>query len=194
MTGDRRIAVIGSSGSGKTTLSRRIGAALGMPVIELDAINWQAGWRDLNIADPALFQQRVTAAIEPENWVSDGNYGLVRTAILARATDLIWLDYSKARVMAQVIRRSFTRAISRKELWPGTGNVEHFSRWLDAGHPIRWAWSTYAGRRAQYAAMVKALPAHKTVHHLRHPREADALIESLTREQSGQMRAASIAG
>lgn len=186
--------MIGSSGSGKTTLSRKIGSALEMPVIELDAINWQAGWQNLNIIDPELFKRRVAEAIALNEWITDGNYGLVRATILARATDLIWLNYSRPRVMAQVIRRSFSRALSRKEIWPETGNVEHFSNWLDAGHPIRWAWSTYSRRRSEYGEMIPALSSSITVHHLRHPRDADALIDSLTRERSGQTRAASVAG
>lgn len=33
-----RIAVVGSSGSGKSTLAKRLGAVLGLPAIELDAI------------------------------------------------------------------------------------------------------------------------------------------------------------
>jgi len=152
---------------------------MGLPVVELDAINWQAGWHDLNSHDPETFVARVAAAIGGETWVTDGNYARVRPLILARATDVVWLDYGKARVMARVIRRSFGRAIFRHELWPGTGNVEHFSRWLSADHPIRWAWSTFARRRGQYAAMMAALPAGVTVHHLRHPREADALVGSL---------------
>ena len=40
-----RIVVVGISGAGKTTLAHRIAALL--THIELDAINWQSGWRDL---------------------------------------------------------------------------------------------------------------------------------------------------
>jgi adenylate kinase family enzyme len=174
-----RIAVIGTSGAGKSTLSRLLGAALALPVIELDAINWQAGWHDLSVHDPDLFQARVRDAIAGDHWVVDGNYALVRSLILERATDLVWLDYARAVVMMRVIRRSFSRAMSRRELWPGTGNVEHFSRWLEPGHPIRWTWSTYAGRKARYAALAHSLPARVTVHHLRRPADADALLRQL---------------
>ena len=47
-----RIAVIGNSGSGKSTLARTLSARLGIPHIELDALNWQPGWRGLNFEDP----------------------------------------------------------------------------------------------------------------------------------------------
>ena len=172
-----RIAVIGSSGAGKSTLARRLGAALVLPVIELDAVNWQAGWRDLNTHDPDLFVQRVERAVAAEAWVTDGNYSLVLPRILARATHVIWLDYGRWRIMRQVIGRSFARSWSGRELWPGTGNREDWRRWLDRDHPIRWAWSTFAGRRARYAELF-ADPhlAHIEKHRLRRPREAVALI------------------
>jgi hypothetical protein len=70
-----RIAVIGTSGAGKTMLSLRIAGRLGVPHIELDAINWQPGWRDLTRHDPEEFIRRVTKAIQAEAWVADGNYG-----------------------------------------------------------------------------------------------------------------------
>ena len=70
-----RIVVVGTSGAGKTTLARRIAALLKLPHIELDAINWQSGWRDLTRHDPEEFVRRVNEAIETKAWVVDGNYG-----------------------------------------------------------------------------------------------------------------------
>ena len=42
-----RIAVVGTTGSGKTTLAKALAAQLGLAFIEMDALNWQTGWRDL---------------------------------------------------------------------------------------------------------------------------------------------------
>lgn len=179
MAPGRRIAVVGTSGSGKTTLARAIGAALAMPVIELDAINWQPGWRGLNAHDPELFKARVAEAIAPESWVCDGNYSAVRPLVLARMTDLVWLDYPRLTVMGRVIRRSFARALDGNEIWPGTGNVERFRDWLGAEHPIRWAWSTHAGRRKRYGELARSQPNDIAVHHLRRPADADALVAAL---------------
>ncbi|WP_304180054.1 hypothetical protein [Phenylobacterium aquaticum] len=178
-----RISVVGSSGSGKSTLARRLAAVLDIPHVELDAINWQPGWVDLNNTDPDEFLRRTYAALDGAAWVTDGNYSKVAAATRARATDLIWLDYPKALIMSRVIRRSLVRAIGGQELWPGTGNTESFARWLDKEHPIRWSWDTYARIKTRYAAMsVDGTWDHLRIHRLTHPREADALVARLAAE------------
>ena len=175
-----RIAVFGVSGSGKSTLARRLAAALGVPHVELDAINWQAGWHDLNTHDLPEFRRRVARAVAGEGWVSDGNYGRVRDLVLARATHVIWLDYPRSLVMRRVLWRSLRRAATRREVWPGTGNREAFRQWLDADHPVRWAWRSYPEQRRTYAALL-ANPAlaHLERHRLRHPGEVEPLLRRL---------------
>jgi adenylate kinase family enzyme len=176
-----RISVQGTSGAGKTTLARRLAAVLGVRHIELDAINWQPGWRGLNADDPALFTARVEQALAADTWVCDGNYGdAVGSLLLSRATDVVFLDYGRAVVMRRVIWRSFTRLLLRTELWPGTGNREDIRMWLEADHPIRWAWDTHSRRRARFAAMVAdSALAHIRLHRLTRPTEARALIRRL---------------
>ncbi len=161
-----RVSVLGTSGCGKSTFARRLAAAIGAPHIELDAINWQAGWRDLNTHDPQEFARRVTDAVAAETWVSDGNYSLVRDIVMAR-----------------VLRRSFLRALTRRELWPGTGNREEFGRWLSREHPIRWAWDTFEDRRRRMEALfADARAAHTVRHRLRRPAEAEPLLNTLQAE------------
>lgn len=175
-----RVAVIGSSGSGKSTFARRLAAATGSDHIELDAVNWQPGWRGLHEHDPDEFRRRVAVRLDGEAWVTDGNYSAVRPLILARATDVVWLDYPRPLVMARVIRRSFVRAVGGRELWPGTGNTEQFARWLDREHPIRWAWDTFHRRRGQYEALfADPALAHLRRRRLERPWQAEALIRDL---------------
>jgi len=111
-----RISIVGPSGSGKSTLARRLAQALDLPHVELDAINWQAGWRGLNEADPAEFARRIGEATAGERWVVDGNYSAFREAAWARATDVVWLDFGPAVFLPRVLRRSFLRAWTGREL------------------------------------------------------------------------------
>lgn len=178
-----RVLVMGSTGSGKSTFARRLAERLGAPHIELDALNWDPGWTNLSLVDPEKLRERVARAVTAEAWTCDGNYSVVRGLVMARATHLVWLDYERPVIMARVIRRSFSRAVVKAELWPGTGNREDFRRWLDKEHPIRWAWDTFKHRRAAYERMF-ADPANARLrlHRVRRPRDAQPLLERLASE------------
>jgi adenylate kinase family enzyme len=178
-----RLVVVGCSGSGKTTMARALSRALVIPHVELDGLNWQPGWVDLAIHDPEEFFRRISAAAAAEAWVMDGNYTKARAAHWSRATAIIWMDTPRWRVMPQVIWRSFTRAVSKRELWAGTGNKELFRRWLDKEHPIRWAWDTWAQVHDRYAdwfagGTYEGRPVYRVVT----PREARDLVQRLAAE------------
>lgn len=175
-----RVSVVGTSGCGKSTMAANIADAFHIPVIELDAINWQAGWRDLNSHDPAEFKRRVAQAVSADAWVIAGNYSAVRPIYMPRLTHIVWLDYPKHVVMRRVIWRSLVRAIDRKELWPGTGNRENPRMWLEKDHPIRWAWDTFEKRRREYEQRF-ANPENSDVKliRLRDPREARDVVARL---------------
>jgi adenylate kinase family enzyme len=180
-----RIAVVGTSGSGKTTLARALAAQLGLPCVELDALNWQAGWRDLVRTDPDEFVRQVAAAVAADEWVVDGNYGLVRNFVWRRATHLIWLDYQRPVIMYRVIRRSLARVVLRTEMW--AGNRERWLHMLRPSHPIRWAWSTWERRRREYEERIgRSDYAHLVVLRLRRPREAEELLRRLTQASGAQ--------
>jgi len=188
-----RIVVTGTSGAGKTTLARKIAARLAVPHIELDAINWQAGWRDLAGHDPEEFVRHVIQATRTEAWVVDGNYGLVREEVWSRATHLIWLDYERHVIMRRVVARSLWRVMTRTQLW--AGNRERWHRLLRPSHPIRWAWSTWDRRRRETAERL----AHEeygslTVLRLRHPSEAAIVIERLVASAAPRPSATPVEG
>lgn len=183
-----RIVVIGTSGAGKTTLARKIAGRLGLPHIELDAINWQPGWRDLDRHDRPEFVRRVAQAIQAERWVADGNYASVRDVLWRGATHLVWLDYERPVIMARVIARSVYRATLGGELWFGTGNREHWHDFMRPSHPIRWAWSTWRQRRRETEDRLRRPEfAHLAVFRLRRPAE---VARVLIRLQSGSAASA----
>ena len=67
----RRVLVLGSSGSGKSTFARRLSQATGIPMVSIDAIYWQPGWRP---SAPDFFETAMTLAANQSSWIMDGNY------------------------------------------------------------------------------------------------------------------------
>ena len=145
-----RVSVVGNSGSGKTRLARALGARLGAPTLELDAIFHLPGWRELPTDE---FRAEVARFCAGEHWVVDGNYHAVRDVVWARADTVVWLDLPRRLVMRQVVTRSVGRAALRRELW--NGNRESL-RNLVARDPersiVRWAWTRHDVYRQRYEA------------------------------------------
>lgn len=177
----QRVSVVGNSGSGKSTLARELAAALRVPHVEIDQLNHQAGWREL---DRAELVRRVDEATADGGWVVDGNYRecVVEGPVWARADTVVWLDLPKAVVMRQVVGRTLRRVLTRQELW--NGNREPFHN-LWARDPnrsiIRWAWTQHEKYVERYAAAATdPAYAHLDFVRLRSHAEAAALVASLT--------------
>ena len=175
-----RIVLVGAPGAGKTTLGQRLAQALDIPLIELDAINFLPGWHELVKQDTDELLRRTSAAIAGQDWICDGGHNLVRPLVWSRATHLIWLDYGKFAILRRIVRRSVYRTISRRELWPGTGNRETIRDWLNPSHPIQWAWRDLANRRREIEAILRRPDhAHVKVLRLHHPWQAGRVLKWL---------------
>jgi adenylate kinase family enzyme len=172
----RRVNVIGASSAGKTTLARELAAKLGVPHVELDALYWEAGWRQ---AAPDVMRERTSAAIAGDGWVADGNYSVVRDLVWKRAEAVVWIDYPLRTVLRRYVTRTRRRLRSGEELWPGTGNRERLGMHLLARDGLFW-WilSTYRRRRREYPRLLAQHPRLARVR-LRSPAEADAWLDSL---------------
>ena len=91
-----RTVVIGIGGSGKTTLAKQLAAHYGLRHIELDALYWLPNWQIREVDD---FRALVAQAVAHDQWVTDGNYRVVRDLVWGRATTVIWLNYPLWTVM-----------------------------------------------------------------------------------------------
>ena len=103
----RRVSVVGTSGSGKTTLSRKLAAALDVPMLELDGVFHQPDWTPLPVED---FRHTVTEFVTgSDGWVVDGNYSAVRDLVWARADTVVWFDLPRYEVMRRLSWRTARR-------------------------------------------------------------------------------------
>jgi adenylate kinase family enzyme len=122
----RRTVVVGVSGNGKTTLSRQLGARLGLPVTELDALNHQPGWMEASDED---FRRDVEAAMSsPDGWVLDGLYQRkIGDLILGRADTLVWLDQPLPLVLWRLVRRAVKDIVTQRDLFNGNRQTWRFA-------------------------------------------------------------------
>ncbi|MCW2928187.1 MAG: adenylate kinase [Thermoleophilia bacterium] len=168
----RRVLVAGISGAGKTTLARQLAGRLGLPRHELDALHHGPGW----VKRPS-FEEDVTAFADDPAWVCEDQYQrLLGTLLWERADTVVWLDLPRRVVMRRVLWRTASRMVLRTELY--NGNREQPRALLDPGHPVRWAWSQHAARRAHTAALAAAHPTVRVVR-LHTPREVAAWLARL---------------
>lgn len=168
----QRICVVGNSGSGKTHLAQRLAQQLGLPHLELDALNHRAGWQEAPVDE---FRSEIRGALDEYEkrsggWVVDGNYRSRVTGVLDPDT-YVWLDYSRALVVSRAVRRTIGRLLLRRELW--NGNRERW-RNLVARDPaeniILWSWVQHDSYRARYEELM-ALPGPTRWVRLRSPDE-----------------------
>jgi adenylate kinase family enzyme len=167
----RRVSIVGNSGSGKTTLGRALAARLGVRFVEIDALNHRPGWTELS---PEELQAAVTAAIDAEGWVVDGNYHSKLGGLVSDAADtVVWLDYDRPLVMRRVVVRTLRRVVTRQELWHG--NREPWSN-LWSRDPtksiIAWSWTNHGHNRTRNLASMAEAPPGQTWVRLRTPPDA----------------------
>ena len=159
----KRILILGPSGAGKSTLARRVGARLGLPVVHLDAINWNPGWVQ---TEAGLFRQRVAEAAARDAWVMDGNYTMHLDLRLPRAEAVIWLDLPRYVYFPRAVWRSICNyGRDRDDVGPGCPEQFDLSFLLD------WVWNYPTRDRAGHAQLMADLPAAVRGVILQSPRE-----------------------
>jgi adenylate kinase family enzyme len=174
----RRVLVVGTTGSGKTTVAAGIAAALGVPHIELDALNWEPEWRE---AEAAAFQARLRAALaaSPAGWIVDGNYLTKADHITSPSADtLVFLDLPLPVILGRLVRRTIQRTITKQELW--SGNREHIRSLFRRDSLLVWAIRTHRRNRRRYGQRIHD-PSWSHLHtvHLTSGKQARMFIAAL---------------
>jgi len=144
-----RIVVVGTSSAGKSTFARRLASRLALQCIEMDVLFWGRDWTPKPTQE---FLDLVRAATESPGWIADGNYSVARETLWPRAEVVIWLNYSRPRVLWRGLKRTVGRVLSRRELWHG--NRESVRRaFLSRESILWWIWTTHERRRRELAAL-----------------------------------------
>lgn len=145
----RRIAVLASaSGSGKTTFGRMLSQRLGVPFVELDALNHVGP--DWNEATPEELRAKVTPIVDTDSWVIDGAYrSKLGDLILERADVVVWLDPPMRVWLPRLVRRTVGRVARREELWGGNRETMR-NVFLSRDSLLLFTLRTYRRRRRRY--------------------------------------------
>lgn len=85
-----KVIVIGCPGSGKSTFSRALHQAVGLPLIHLDMLYWNA---DRTIVSDAVFRDQLQCVVSQASWIMDGNYASTLPLRLQVCDTVFFLDY-----------------------------------------------------------------------------------------------------
>ena len=148
----KRINIIGTSGSGKSTFAKQLAELLSIKYIEMDALFWDRGWQGRKDTD---FFSSLKDMITQDAWVLDGNYTRSTSIKWKNVDTVIWLDYSFWCTFMQLIKRSIIRIYTKKELWPGTGNIESCRQtFLSKESILLWMVQSFYKNRRKYRAII----------------------------------------
>lgn len=113
----KRVLVIGPCGSGKSTLARELAPLMGLPLVHMDQLGWQAGWIE---TEKAELNARLADAVAQDEWLIEGNYGSTLAPRLERADTVIYLDFPIRLCLSRLIRRIISnRGQSRPDMPEG---------------------------------------------------------------------------
>jgi len=171
----KNINVVGTSASGKSTFSKALAAKLNVKYIEMDELFWKPSWQESKNSE---FLPKVQAAILNDGWVLDGNYSRTSSLKWARVQTVIWIDYSLSRTVFQAFKRAIQRIVSKREIWPNTGNVESFQKtFLSRKSIILWTLQNYHSNRKKYLGIMTSDEySHINFVRLKSPKDAKEYI------------------
>ena len=171
-----RVVIIGSSCAGKSTFARQLAAAKGCTRIELDELFWSKNWTPKPQSE---FLQLVEAASAAQEWVAAGNYSPARSVLWARATTIVWLNYSLPLVLWRGIKRTIKRTALGEVLFHGNRESSRRS-FLSKESILWWIVSTYYRRRLEFEALrTSAQYSHVQWLEARHPAATAEILRSL---------------
>jgi adenylate kinase family enzyme len=179
----RKIAVFGNAGAGKSRLSRQLAEATGLPLYNLDKLQFRGGRYRPEETDGGKIPDgeylKVHAEIiERDEWVIDG-YGSVAMAWqrFAAADTLVYIDLSLMTHYWWVTRRLAAGFFKNPPGWP-----ENSPLWVSSLHSYRIVWRCHRWLTPKYRQIVADARSSKRVHHLKSAPEIAAFLQAVKQE------------
>ncbi len=100
----KKILILGGPGSGKTTLASKLSKLFGLPIINLDGINYKQDWVQ---RDKAERDSIIREKMNDDEWIMEGVYKSTLKERAEIADLIIFLEYPTYYLMFRVIKRYF---------------------------------------------------------------------------------------
>lgn len=173
----KRIAIIGSPGSGKSVLAKKLQAIFNVPVYHLDQYFWKPGWVHPDIIEYKLIHDSLC---DKDEWIIEGMNLKVAAHRMNRADMIIYLNMPRYLCFWRIFKRTW-RYYGVETPSSAAGCVEHLN--LEFFKFLLWVWNY----KKKYPTIIRALLAsqahEKEIHILNSPKEVEAFIELMRREQ-----------
>ncbi len=173
-----KIAIFGHSGSGKSTLGAFLGKLYGAPVLHLDVIAFEEGWKRREMAESRALAQQF---MEQESWIIEGNYREMGwEKRVEEADQLIYMNFPRLTCLKRAWKRYRTyQGRTRESIAPGCPEK------LDLEFVFWILWQGRTPRRlARFRQTVKKYRDKTVV--LKNQRQLDAFMERTKKERMQQ--------
>jgi adenylate kinase family enzyme len=168
----RRIAVLGPPGAGKSHVARRLARFTGLPLVHLDQLAYQPGWRE---TPPEELQRLHAELLDEPEWLIDGNYAKVgKVERIGRADVAVVLAMPRRTCMLRILRRAIL-AYGRRRPDMAAGCPERFDPDF-----LRFCWHWHA-RHPDYGEEIARQAGTTTVIVLRTRCEVDGLLDRVAK-------------
>lgn len=174
------INIIGTTGSGKSTLARKLADERQLQYIELDNLLWLDDWQESS-NEAFFWKLKASMSAAPTGWVIDNLYTRSIEIIWSEADTVIWLDYSFSTNLYRLVKRTFGRALSRKQLWTDSNNKESWRMIFSKKSIFLWMFQKHSQNKQRYAEMMKnPIYGHIQFIRLTSPKQTDDFFKKLS--------------
>ena len=172
-----RVMIIGNSGGGKTTLAHQVAETYDLPLTEIDAIQYQAGWA--RTAEPEL-RQAIETVHARDRWLIDGFGPWDQIEARARLADtIIFVDHPIWVHCWWLCERQIAAARGEQRLGgPKDCDLRDVTK-----QAFERLWWVHEHLRPKLVELIEVYQATKTVVWIHSPEELDTFVGCLTTQE-----------